>query len=83
MLIPYPLPKRAKVLTLLSLYFTGQSLNSSPFKGEAERGMGFLFVWPITIYPIPSLSLPSLPGPWNGEGEVIFKLALMPLRGEN
>ena len=28
-----------------------------------------------------ALTLPSLPGPWNGEGEEIFKLALI-LEGE-
>ena len=59
-------------------------------------------LWPITIYPIPSvrrhspstdlgvimtaldggaLTLPSLPGPWNGEGEEKLKLALI-LEGE-
>ncbi len=35
----------------------------------------FLSVWPITIYPIPTLTLPL-------KGREYFKLALLPVEGE-
>jgi hypothetical protein len=73
---PLPLPTGSTWLPLLSLPFRGEVLNSSPFKGEVERGMGDLVV-PEFAYPADhNLPHPHPNPPLEEEG--ILKLGPKP-----